>query len=194
MKKNRGTPILCARKPVASGAQQIGDHLLSEDTRELSALTGEAPEQVTRFQLAHPISPARAAREAGLDTTLPKLISACHAPLNSWTLVEGAGGFLSPLGADNSLNADLAQALTLPVLLVVSLKLGCINHALLTLEAIERRDLRCIGVVVNDRTGHGDWRTIDELRALVDSPLHIMPHGQPHRDWPAWLASLQLIT
>lgn len=192
-KNFRGTPLICARKPVASGATQVGEHLLSEDTQLLAHASGEPTHQVTRFQLAPPISPARAAQETGLDTRLPRLLEACKAPPNSWTLVEGAGGFLSPLGADNTLNADLAKALNLPVLLVVGLKLGCINHTLLTLEAIHHRGLYCIGVVINDLTGQGDKQTVSELRTLIDPPLYAMPHGQPNSDWPQWLASLQLM-
>lgn len=189
-----GTPVICARKPVASGAGCTGDHLLSEDTRLLAHTSNEPAHQVTRFQFAQPISPARAAQTAGLDTSIPRLLDACKVPPNSWTLVEGAGGFLSPLGSDNTLNADLAKALNLPVLLVVGLKLGCINHTLLTLEAIAHRNLPCVGVVVNDVTGQGDRQTVEELGRLIELPLYAMPHGQPGTDWPRWLDSLQLIT
>ncbi len=189
----QGAPPLRARKPVASGAMHKDGHLLSEDTRLLSEATGEPPQQVTRFQLARPISPARAAREAGLDTALPQLLEACKTPPGSWTLVEGAGGFLSPLGSDNTLNADLAAALGLPVLLVAGLKLGCINHILLTLEALEKRHLTCVGVVINDLTGKGDGNTPRELGKLISLPLYAMPYGQPDEDWSAWLTSLQLV-
>ncbi len=192
--KNGGDPVsVHARKPVLSGATFEGLRLRGEDAVQLAAATGESMEQVCRFQFAAPISPARAAREAGMDTTLPRLLEACRAPSNGWTLVEGAGGFLSPLGSDGSLNADLAAALDLPVLLVAGLKLGCINHTLLTLEAIERRGLRCAGIVLNNLHDRRDADTHKEMAQLAGCAITLMPHGQPGPDWADWLNSLELV-
>ncbi|WP_294948817.1 dethiobiotin synthase [Sulfurivirga sp.] len=183
----------CARKPVLSGAAFDGLCLRGEDAVRLAAATGEPMEQVCRFQFAAPISPARAAREAGMDTTLPRLLEACKAPSDGWTLVEGAGGFLSPLGSDSSLNADLAATLGLPVLLVARLKLGCINHTLLTLEAIEHRGLRCAGIVLNDLHDRRDAATHKEMAQLAGCAITLMPHGRPGPDWADWLNSLELV-
>ncbi|SIO11536.1 dethiobiotin synthase [Sulfurivirga caldicuralii] len=143
-------PPVSARKPVASGAQRTRRGLWAPDTLALADATGEPLQRITPYTFEPPISPAEAARQAGCDTSLEKLIDACRVPERRWTLVEGAGGFYSPLGSDGSLNADLAEALGLPVLLVVAHRLGCINHTLLTLEAIERRGLKLAGVVLND--------------------------------------------
>lgn len=143
-------PPLSARKPVASGAQRTRRGLWASDTLALADATDESPHRITPYTFEPPISPAEAARMTGCDTSLEKLIEACRAPCGHWTLVEGAGGFYSPLGSDGSLNADLAEALDLPVLLVVAHRLGCINHTLLTVEAIERRGLKLAGVVLND--------------------------------------------
>ncbi len=143
-------PLLSARKPVASGARRTPRGLWAADTLALAEATGEPLQRITPYTFEPPISPAEAARQAGCDTSLEKLLAACRVPEVRWTLIEGAGGFYSPLGSDGCLNADLAEALGLPVLLVVGHKLGCINHTLLTLEAIERRGLQLAGVVLND--------------------------------------------
>ncbi len=89
-----------------------------------------------------------------MDTTLANLAGAVLDGVGEthFVLVEGAGGFYSPLALDGS-NADLAERLQLPVLLVAPDRLGVINHVLLSLEAIARRDLRTFAVVLN-RTEH----------------------------------------
>jgi dethiobiotin synthetase len=181
---------ICARKPVASGACIHNGVLTAEDTLQLAHATNEPLEQVTRYTFAPPTSPAHAAQLADIDTALDKLLQACRVPPHSWTLVEGAGGFYSPLGSDNSLNSDLATALKLPVLLVVGHKLGCINHTLLTLAAIEQRGLHCIGVVLNDLHDQRNTGTAEALRALITPPLYTMPYGQPDIYWPHWLSQL----
>ncbi len=166
-------PYLCARKPVASGAQRTPRGLWAPDTLALATATGEALQQVTPYTFEPAISPAEAARQAGCETPLARLLEACRVPVGRWTLVEGAGGFYSPLGSDGTLNADLAAALGLPVLLVVGHKLGCINHTLLTLEAIEQRGLHCVGVVLNDGPQPVTGNSVpQELKTyLKDTPL-----------------------
>ena len=87
-------------------------------------------------------------------------------------VVEGAGGFLVPL-TDTLTGADLAQALALPVVLVVGLRLGCLNHALLTAEAIRARGLTLAGWVANridPEMGAAD-ENIAYLRARLNAPL-----------------------
>lgn len=184
-------PSVCARKPVASGAQRTRRGLWAADTLALADATGESPHRITAYTFEPPISPAEAARMAGCNTSLDKLLDACRVPVGHWTLVEGAGGFYSPLGSDGSLNADLAEALALPVLLVVAHKLGCINHTLLTIEAIESRGLKLAGVVLNDGLKRVEnSRTPHELKHyLKETPLW---HCGPQRLDPAlytWIIS-----
>jgi len=191
-KKVGDPPLLSARKPVASGARRTPRGLWATDTLLLADATGEPLQRITPYTFEPPISPAEAARQAGCDTSLHRLVEACCAPAESWTLVEGAGGFYSPLGSDGSLNADLAAALGLPVLLVVGHRLGCINHTLLTLEAIERRGLTLAGVVLNDGPQPvADSATPHELqRYLTKKPLW---HCGPQRLDPAleqWITAV----
>lgn len=185
-----GDPLPCARKPVASGATStFNGKLLSEDTRILAEQTGESSEIVTRYTFAAPVAPSLAAQNCGIDMPLEQLLCACHAPANRWTLVEGAGGFYSPMGSDGSLNADLAKHLSLPVLLVVGLKLGCVNHTLLTLEAIQQHGLHCIGVILNDLHNTQDTQTATLLTQCIQAPFYQMPYKQPDATWQAWVAN-----
>jgi dethiobiotin synthetase len=92
--------------------------------------------------------------------------------------VEGAGGFYAPLNATQTI-ADLAQALQLPIILVVSIKLGCINHAQLSVDAIEKAQLTCAGwvAVCNDVEFNCIDATIEALVERLPMPLlSVMPY------------------
>ena len=100
--------------------------------------------------LPDPLSPHIAAARAGVQIDIAAIVrnyQALAAQADA-VVVEGAGGFHVPL-TDTLTGADLAQALALPVVLVVGLRLGCLNHALLTAEAIGARDLTLAGWVAN---------------------------------------------
>ena len=190
---------ITARKPVASGAALHAGRLLATDTLQLAQASATPVDKVTTFTFAPPISPARAAREAGTDTSLARLKMACNAPADVWTLVEGAGGFCSPLGSDGTLNSHLAEALALPVLLVVGNRLGCINHTLLTLMAIEQAQLPLAGIVLNDIQPQADRETIEELRQLIPEgcPLfHVAYHTDltTRPDWHHWVRQHLMIS
>lgn len=152
----RGMHVI-ARKPVESGCREKDGGLWPEDgARLLEAAGGGSLEQVTPWRFAHALAPDRAARLARTRIMLDALEAACQpTPAEEgFRLVEGAGGFLSPL-AEDGLNADLAMRLGLPVLLVAPDRLGVINHILLTIEAIQRRQLTLAGLVLNDCAGPG---------------------------------------
>jgi dethiobiotin synthetase len=89
-----------------------------------------------------------------------------------WIVVEGAGGFLVPINQQQDLG-DLAQALQMPVILVVGMRLGCINHALLTVAAIAQRGLTLAGWVANTIDADMPYlhENIDTLRARIPAPL-----------------------
>jgi dethiobiotin synthetase len=89
-----------------------------------------------------------------------------------WIVVEGAGGFLVPINEEQDLG-DYAQALQMPVILVVGLRLGCINHALLTVAAIAQRGLTLAGWVANTLDADMSYlhQNIDTLRARIPVPL-----------------------
>ena len=139
-------------KPVAAGIELINGVLANEDVIALRAASTCAvpPEFDNPVLLPDPVSPHIAAARAGKPIDIAHLV-ACHralAQLADAVVVEGAGGFHVPLSALET-GADLAQALGLPVVLVVGLRLGCLNHALLTLEAIRARGLTLAGWVAN---------------------------------------------
>jgi len=142
-----------AAKPVASGCERSPEGLRNSDAL---ALLGEcsvplAYEQVNPFAFEPAIAPHLAAREQGVKLTVEALKGPVRAVLElgaDFTLVEGAGGWRVPLAGEENLS-DLAVALELPVILVVGVRLGCINHAVLSAEAIQRDGLVLAGWVAN---------------------------------------------
>jgi dethiobiotin synthetase len=163
-------------KPVAAGIVRVGDAWHSEDALALrAASTIEVPPELDNpFLLPDPMSPHIAAERAGVRIDIDRLV-ACYHEL-AWkvdvVVVEGAGGFHVPL-SENQTGADLAQALALPVVLVVGLRLGCLNHAALTAEAIRARGLTLAGWVANriDPTMDAQDDNIAWLQERLAAPL-----------------------
>lgn len=141
-------------KPIASGCElnQAGE-LENEDVVALvAASTVEAPlDIINPYRFAPAIAPHIAAAQAGVEIELNTILQAYRqlSTLADTVIVEGAGGFLVPINQQQTF-ADVAQALGLPVILVVGIRLGCINHALLTFEAIRARGLTLAGWVANE--------------------------------------------
>lgn len=146
----RGGMRAVGMKPVAAGTDDEG---INDDVVMLRAAGGVAvPASLDNpYLLPDPVSPHIAARNVGVTIDLDLLVRRCNAlqDLADAVVVEGAGGFLVPL-TDTLTGADLAVALDLPVILVIGLRLGCLNHALLTQEAIVSRGLRLAGWVANE--------------------------------------------
>lgn len=142
-----------AGKPVASGCVMTPQGLRNADALALQAECSLALsyDEVNPLALAPAIAPHLAAREAGVELTVDSLLKPMRHILDQqadFTLIEGAGGWRVPLAGRSNLS-DLAIALGLPVILVVGIRLGCINHALLTAEAIARDGLHLAGWVAN---------------------------------------------
>lgn len=163
-------------KPVAAGTELINGVLANEDVIALRAATtcNVPPELDNPVLLPDPVSPHIAAARAGIQINIAHLV-ACHRELTQLAdavVVEGAGGFLVPLSQTET-GADLAQALGLPVLLVVGLRLGCLNHALLTAEAIRARGLMLAGWVANhvDASMLAQEDNIAYLQQKLQAPL-----------------------
>jgi dethiobiotin synthetase len=139
-------------KPVAAGTVPMAHGEDNEDAVAMRACSSiPVPRELDNpYCLPLPMSPHLAARAAGVRIELPVLIDRYRqlAAQADAVVVEGAGGFFVPLN-ESETGADLAQALQLPVLLVVGLRLGCLNHALLTAEAIRARGLVLAGWVAN---------------------------------------------
>ena len=126
-------------KPVASGCERIDGQWKNADALALQQASepGTAYADINPFALEQPLAPELAARDAGTEVTLPPILDA-HARLAARAdalVVEGVGGWAAPLSA-SLMQADLVRALQLPVLLVVGLRLGCLNHALLSARAV----------------------------------------------------------
>ena len=160
-------------KPVAAGCELRDGELWNADVAALTAASGLTLDRalINPYLFAAPIAPHIAAAGAGVNIDLEH-IADCYARLCQQAdavVVEGAGGFLVPLG-EGSDGGDLARRLGLPVLLVVGMRLGCINHALLTQEAIAARGLTLAGWVAN-RVDPGMERFEDNL-ATLKSRLH----------------------
>jgi len=143
---------VCGMKPIASGGVQRADGLTNEDSiahRAASTLR-VPPELDNPILLPEPLSPHLSAARAGTAIDIDVVLKAV-AELRARTdalVVEGAGGFLVPLSETHS-GADLAVAMGLPLVLVVGMRLGCLNHALLTAEAIRARGLTLAGWIAN---------------------------------------------
>ncbi|MBE9564589.1 MAG: dethiobiotin synthase, partial [Proteobacteria bacterium] len=139
------------RKPIESGCVKQEDELIPQDALALknAAQYEGSLSEVCPYRFEPPISPVRAAHLANKILTTEQLVNIClNGSEKGFVLVEGAGGFYSPL-AENGRNADLAVALQLPVLLVAEDKLGALSQVLLNVEAIQMRGLQLAGVVLN---------------------------------------------
>lgn len=170
------------RKPVESGCVKHNNELIPEDATALKKAAnfqGDLDE-VCHYRFEPAISPVRAAHLAKTILTTEQLVNIClNGSENGFTLVEGAGGFYSPI-AENGLNADLAVALQLPVLLVADDKLGALNQVLLSVEAIKSHGLQLIGVVLNSLTNdkNENMDNAADLREYLDCPVFTSPFKQ----------------
>jgi dethiobiotin synthetase len=167
---------VCGMKPVAAGGIETPGGFASEDSIALRAASTVRvpPELDTPVLLPEPLSPHLAAARAGRTIALAPLVAAfrtlrTHADA---VVVEGAGGLLVPLG-ERLTGADLALAFALPVVLVVGMRLGCLNHALLTAEVLRARGLVLAGWIANRVDPH--FLCPDEnvayLRTHLGAPL-----------------------
>ncbi len=176
------------RKPIASGCiLQPDGSLLSEDALFLqqSCSPSESLDAICPHTYQPAISPQRALAQAQAELTTADLARACQVAAGRFPMVEGAGGFYSPLASDG-LNRDLAVALNYPVIVVVGNQLGCINHTLLTLAAIEQAGLKVHSVIVNDVTAEADIDNYHDIKAMLSTEnyncyhLSYSPKQQAH--------------
>jgi dethiobiotin synthetase len=147
----RGT-IATGMKPVAAGKIEHEAGMINPDVDIISASSPLAvtADEIATYHLNAAVSPHIAARREGIEIS-PQRIAIAYARLASRAavvLVEGTGGWLAPV-SDRHTMADVAVALGLPVVLVVGLRLGCLNHALLTSQAIAQTGLPLVGWIGN---------------------------------------------
>jgi len=142
-------------KPVAAGLIELNGQLINDDIETLLKVSQRVDSQLTTqdicpFILPEPAAPHLVAKKHGIHLSKEIMLEKYEALANQYdiVLVEGAGGFLVPIN-DNYTLGDLATELQLPVILVVNIKLGCINHSLLTVEAIQQSGLKVHGWISN---------------------------------------------
>lgn len=163
-------------KPVAAGAVRRRGVWHNDDVAQLRAAANvDVPQTaVNPYCFAPPIAPHIAAREAGVAIRMA-VIAKSYAQLArsaDLVVVEGAGGLLVPLGGTFSA-ADIPARLGLPVVLVVGLRLGCLNHALLTVAAMQARGLYLAGWIANriDPAMARVAENLQTLHASIKAPL-----------------------
>ena len=175
--------VACGMKPVASGCEETPDGLRNEDALALQAASS-APlpyATVNPFAMRDPLSPHLAAEHDGVSISMPPLRAAFEQleGAHDCVVVEGVGGWMVPLAPGLSA-ADIARQWRLPVILVVGLRLGCLNHAQLSARAIVADGCRLIGWIGNtiDPAIDALEENLDTLRELLPAPcLGVLPHG-----------------
>lgn len=194
-------------KPVAAGCEWMaGQHghpgqWLNEDVAQLRAASSlHVPSSFDNpYALPAAVSPHIAARLAETEIDLAHIEASFHALSQhaDAVVVEGAGGFIVPLcerpGAFET-SADLAQRLWLPVIMVVGMRLGCLNHALLTQEAILSRGLTLAGWIANvvDADMPEQEANLATLQAHLQAPMLAHWQWDPQASAAALAATLQL--
>jgi dethiobiotin synthetase len=192
--RERGTRV-AAMKPVASGCRETPDGIVNDDAL---ALIAEASEQapyriVNPYAFVPAIAPHVAAVEAGTRIDLRELERAYRilAGLADVVVIEGAGGWLVPLDERHAL-ADFARRVKADVILVVGLRLGCLNHALLTAQAVAHSELKLAGWVANAIDPHFE-RASDNVRALEERLKAPLLGVIPHRNSANAAAALEFL-
>ncbi|MDX1625061.1 MAG: dethiobiotin synthase [Wenzhouxiangellaceae bacterium] len=179
-----GRTVACF-KPIASGCRRQEGRWVNDDALALQAAAGvRLPyETVNRYALEPPIAPHIAAARAGLRFDLDAVAADVAGVDADVHLVEGVGGWMVPLDAERSLSA-LPERLGADVVLVVGLRLGCLNHALLTARCIAADGLRLVGWVANrvDPAFEADEENLETLAARLPCPLlGTLPHAAEPR-------------
>lgn len=172
-----------ALKPIASGAEQTPNGLRNADAQQLHAAMSMnfTYEQINPWTFELAVAPHLAAAPKILD--VKSTLATCQDILHSAydvLFIEGAGGWIAPLNLQETF-ADLATAFGFPIILVVGLKLGCLNHAILTWENIKSRGLPIAGWIANQIDPH--MQQLSENIATLETMLHepplaIIPHGK----------------
>jgi dethiobiotin synthetase len=163
-------------KPVASGCAGSEAGLRNEDACKLQAQSSIATsyEQVNPYAFEPAIAPHLAAGALGIRVEIAVMETAFRhlESLAETVVVEGVGGWLVPINESETM-ADVALALKIPVILVVGIRLGCLNHALLTADAITRCGAPLAGWVANRIDADCQWQdqNVEALRQRLGAPL-----------------------
>lgn len=171
-------------KPVAAGCE--GEEL-NEDVKALRAATNILASlgQINPYSLPLAIAPHLAARHNGISISAERIVESYNelASQADVVIVEGAGGLLVPIN-DKQDMADLAALMGIPLIVVVGMRLGCLNHALLTMQAMASRKLRCAGWIANVLDADMPFlqENIAALQQRIAAPLLGVVQHQAHPD------------
>lgn len=188
-----------AVKPVAAGCENIDGELKNSDALQMQQhleITMDYS-QINPVALKAAIAPHIAADEEGVCLTVEALSLECQLSRfeTDIILIEGAGGWLVPLNSTQSY-ADFVVEENLSVILVVGMKLGCINHALLTVESIKSRGLNLIGWIANTVENEMEryQQNVDFLKNAIEAPLlGMIPHIKPQQSLPEEQRSAEIV-
>ena len=165
---------VAAMKPIASGCEWVDGQLRNEDALALMAAANVSLPyaRVNPYAFEPAIAPHIAAARAGVRIEPGKAAGAAAGLAADWLVVEGAGGWCVPLD-EQRLLAELVRCFTREVVLVVGLKLGCINHSVLSARQIEQDGFELIGWVANDIDPAMDCReeNLSTLKGQLNAPL-----------------------
>lgn len=170
-------------KPIAAGCDLVDGEWVNEDAANIQKASGlSLPiSEINPIALKPPIAPHIAASEAGVELTqdaIEKGLNHLQGYNVDFLLMEGAGGWRLPLSLGSDIVptrylSDVVKSLNMPVILVVGMRLGCLNHAMLTAEAILADGLTIAGWVANDVTGNMTRydENLASLKAMMPAPL-----------------------
>lgn len=171
-------------KPVAAGAIHLDGQWVSEDALSLARASGQSTlyRDLNPYCFREPVSPHIAAQSENIevDTRIIEAISSALGKDHELLLIEGAGGWYTPISERESM-ADVAVAVGCPVLLVVGLRLGCLNHARLTLEGIRASGCDLAGWICNEIDPNllgRDANLATLVRLLGSPPLAFLPFSR----------------
>ncbi len=169
-------------KPVASGA----DNGVNEDARHLQACASikKPLSEINPFCMEEAAAPHIVAKSCGLDITVAKLVRQLKSVMTDedfdLCLIEGAGGWCVPIN-DNEMWVDLVKALNIPVLFVVGMRLGCLNHAILSVKVMQSQGIHVAGWYANclssQPMAHFDENLATLERELMPPLLGVVPYG-----------------
>lgn len=175
---------VAAYKPISAGCTLVDDELINEDAQLLTSYANcnQSILDINPIAFLEPIAPHIAASSKNVQLTPDKIsknFEAVKALSADYTLVEGAGGWRLPLGGHHFMS-DFVKEENLSVILVVNMKLGCLNHAILTYESIINDGLSCVAWVANcQETMDYLEENIAELKTLLPIPLMAVLPKEP---------------
>ena len=168
-------------KPVESGCGEPNGDIIPKDAMQFSKLEGVSLSKICKFMFKAYASPPRAAKLESKDIEINDIIDFIEENKidddDCLNLVEGCGGFLSPI-ANKKLTSDLAVKVNLPVILVVNNTLGCINHSLLSIQAIESLGLNIKFIILNDLNEIVPLDNFDELSSYTSIPVYRLKYNE----------------